>query len=365
MSESPASLGYRWPAEWERHRATWVAWPHKEESWPGKLDAVRLAFAELVRALLASEPVALLVRGIEEERAARGALRQAGADLSRLELLRLPTDDAWLRDTGPTFLIREEPPRLAAVGWRYNAWGGKYPPWDLDARVAERIAEVSSARFFPADMVLEGGSVDGDGEGTVLTTESCLLNPNRNPSLGRGEIEERLARFLGARRVLWLAGGIAGDDTDGHVDDVARFVAPGVVVAAVESDPRDENYAVLEENRRRLEAMRDAAGREIEVVPLPMPAPVTWEGERLPASYANFYVANSTVLVPVFGDPCDGAALEILGRLFPGRRPVPVAARDLVWGLGTCHCLTQQEPAAEDSAPGGASEGASGAQSRR
>jgi agmatine deiminase len=345
MSEAPPAGGRaRWPAEWEPHRATWLAWPHKEASWPGRLAHIPPLFAEMVRALVTGERVEILVRDDAEADAVRSVLDGADVPAARVGLHSIPTDDAWIRDHGLTFVVCGEPPRLAAVDWGYNAWGGKYPPWDRDEQVASRIAALLDVARIDGGMILEGGSIETDGAGTLLTTESCLLNPNRNPHLSRAEIEERLRSSLGVERILWLGEGIAGDDTDGHVDDLTRFVAKRVVATVVEEDPADLNYRALADNRRRLERMEDAAGHALTVVPLPMPSPVVWEGQRLPASYANFYVANAAVLVPVFDDPNDRRALDTLARLFPSRRIVPIPARDLVWGLGACHCLTQQEP---------------------
>jgi len=256
----------------------------------------------------------------------------------------VPTDDAWIRDFGPIFVTRERR-ELAAVAWQYNAWGGKYPPWDRDDRVPHALAERLGIEAFVPGMVLEGGSIDVDGGGALLTTEGCLLNPNRNPQLTREEIEQRLCDFLGARRILWLGEGIVGDDTDGHIDDLARFVAPGVVVTVLAEDRSDENFARLSENYDRLRAMRDADDRPLRVITLPLPEPIMYEDTRLPASYANFYVGNAVVLVPVFGSPCDAAALSTLAALFPTRRVVGLPAVDLVWGLGAFHCVTQQQPA--------------------
>lgn len=351
-AESPRARGYRWPAEWERHAATWLAWPHKEESWPGKFEPVPGIFVEMVRALVPGERIEILVAGAGEEEGVGGLLRAGGVPLSAVGFHHIPTDDAWIRDHGPTFLVGGRgagsgaaASGLAAIDWGYNAWGGKYPPWDRDDQVPARIAARLGIPCFTPGMILEGGSIDGDGEGTLLTTEACLLNANRNPGLGRTEIEERLRENLGVSHVLWLGDGIAGDDTDGHVDDLTRFVAPGVVVTAVEDDPADENYAVLQDNLARLRGMLDARGRRLEVVTLPMPRPVYHEGQRLPASYANFYIGNAAVLVPVFDGPADERALGILGRLFPDRRVVGIRAQDLVWGLGAFHCLTQQQPA--------------------
>jgi agmatine deiminase len=341
----PSSRRWRFPAEWELHRATWLAWPHKEASWPGRLEHIPPLFAAMVSALATGERVEILVRDDADAASIGALLDRAGVAAEAVGLHHIPTDDAWIRDHGPIFVVRDAPPALAAVDWGYNAWGGKYPPWDQDAEVARRVASLIGVPRIEGGMVLEGGSIDTDGEGTLLTTESCLLHPNRNPGLSRGEIEERLRAGLGVERILWLGDGIVGDDTDGHVDDLTRFVAPGVVVTAVEDDPADANYAALADNARRLEGMVDARGRRLTVLSLPMPAPVLWEGHRLPASYANFYVANAVVLLPVFGDPNDARAVDVLARAFPGRRVVPIPARDLVWGLGACHCLTQQEPA--------------------
>jgi agmatine deiminase len=349
-SRTPRELGYRWPAEWEPHAATWLSWPHKEASWPGKFEPVPEIFVEMVRALVPGERVEILVGAAAFEDDVRRRLGAAGVALDRVGFHRIPTDDAWVRDHGPIFLTAAgdaaaKGPPLVATDWGYNAWGGKYPPWEQDDVVPERIAEALGIPCFAPGMVLEGGSVDGDGEGTLLTTEACLLNVNRNPELDRAAIEGRLRDYLAVERVLWLGDGIAGDDTDGHVDDLTRFVAPGVVVTVVEEDPRDENHEVLRENLARLRGMTDARGRRLEIVTLPMPEPVVHDGQRLPASYANFYVANAAVLVPVFDCPNDRRALAAIAQLFPGRRTVGIRATDLVWGLGAFHCLTQQQPA--------------------
>jgi agmatine deiminase len=345
----PAAAGYRWPAEWEPHRATWLSWPHNPETWPGagRLARVESAFVRMVEALAEGERVAINVADDAMEDRVRGLLRGAGADIeAAAEFHHNPTDDAWVRDHGPLFLVREGGPRRerALLDFRFDAWGGKYPPWDRDDAVPSRIARATGLRRFAVDEVLEGGAIDGDGAGTVLTTESCLLHPNRGGRT-RAEAEALLQRTVGARRVLWLGDGIEGDDTDGHVDDITRFVAPGRVVTAVESDARDPNHARLAANRRRLATQRDAAGRALEVIELPMPAPVWSDEGRCPASYANFYVANRAVLMPVFEDPADERARAVLADCFPGRRIECIPARDLVVGLGAVHCLTQQEPA--------------------
>ncbi|MEE2678556.1 MAG: agmatine deiminase family protein [Myxococcota bacterium] len=333
----------RWPAEWEPHVATWLAWPHNPDTWPGRLAAAQREFAGFVRELSFREPVKLLVGDAATREAAQRELRVAGADGSRLSFHAIETDDAWLRDTGPVFVSRAG--NRTWVDFQFDAWGGKYPPWERDAAVGRAIARETGLPGAQADFVLEGGSVDGNGAGTLLTTESCLLHPNRGPGRTREAMEDRLAHWLGARRVLWLDAGIAGDDTDGHVDDVARFVAPRTVVAA-RCDTDDENQAPLAENIRRLRGMCDADGAELAVVELPLPPPIFVDGLRCPASYTNFVFADGALLVPTFGVPQDAEAVAILGDLLPEREVVGVPSKTLVAGLGALHCLSQQEPAA-------------------
>jgi len=349
---SPAALGFRFPAEWEPHEATWLGWPHNARDWPGKLAAVEWAYGEIVRKLAPGERVRILVNSAAHERRARRVLERAGVALERIDFFRFPTDRGWTRDYGPLFVRRGAPEaELAIARFQFNGWA-KYPDWKRDARVAERAAAVLTLRLFRArigrrDVVLEGGSVDVNGRGTVLTTEECLLDPVvqvRNPGLSRAALEAVLRDYLGTTNVLWLGSGIAGDDTHGHVDDLCRFVAPTTVVLCRESDPRDANYRALAANRERLAAMRLEDGSKPEVVELPMPAPLSFDGQRLPASYANFYIANAAVLVPTFNDPQDRVALGILAELIRDRPVVGIHAVDLVWGLGTLHCLTQQEP---------------------
>lgn len=332
------------PAEWEPHEATWLSWPHNQDSWPGLFDTIPYVWAEIVRALVPFEEVRILVANDEMENGARQVLQEAEVSLQRVRFFHIPTNDAWARDHGPVFVVRRAEPRLAIVDWEYNAWGGKYEPWALDNAVPQRIAEVLGLPTAQPGMVLEGGSIDVNGCGTLLTTESCLLNPNRNPTLTRETIEQTLRDYLGVRHILWLGAGIVGDDTDGHVDDVARFVAPRRVVAAVTEDRSSPDYAALADNFRRLQLMRDQDGQPLEIVPLPMPEPVFHQGQQLPASYANFYIANGTVLVPTFGVPQDRRALAILQELFPERRVVGIHCRALIWGLGAIHCVTQQQP---------------------
>jgi agmatine deiminase len=273
-------------------------------------------------------------------------LAAAGVPLDRVRLHEVLTDDAWMRDHGPTFITRGA--ELALVDWIYNAWGGKYPPWENDDRVPRALEALLGAPRFAPGLVLEGGSIDVDGAGTLLTTEQCLLNPNRNPGRSRADIERALCDYLGARRILWLGDGILGDDTDGHVDDLTRFVAPATVVTVVEDDPADANYAALRDNLQRLRTMRDAGERPLRIVTLPMPTPVEYDGQRLPASYANFYIGNAVVLVPVFDCANDARALATLREVFPTRRVVGITATDMVWGLGAFHCVTQQQPAAAE-----------------
>jgi agmatine deiminase len=348
MSEGDG--GFAMPAEWAAHRATWLAWPHQTRDWPGRFAPIPWTFAEIVRALARGEQVSILVQDAGAEGRVRRLLARMRIDPARLELHQIPTDRSWVRDSGPLFVRRADGARQATV-WRFNGWA-KYRNHRRDAEVAAAIARAAGvpARRVEIDgrhVVLEGGAIDVDGEGTLLATEECLLSDvqARNPGLGREELERALGGALGVRRVIWLGRGIAGDDTHGHVDDVCRFVAPGRVVLCAEDDPKDDNHAPLAENRERLESARDARGRALEVIPLPMPSPIVFDGVRVPASYANFYIANGRVLVPVFNDPRDRRALGILAELFPDREVTPIYAGDLIWGLGTLHCMTQQEPA--------------------
>jgi agmatine deiminase len=345
-SPTPASLGFRMPPEWAPHRGTWLSWPHKEASWPGKFEPIPGIFARTVRELAKHEEVHINVGGPEMEAAVRALLAQEGARLGRVFFHHHPTDDAWCRDYGPIFLQRELDGRReeAIVDWGYNAWGGKYPPFGQDDVVPSRVGNELGLQVFHPGIVMEGGSIDVNGCGSLLTTEACLLNPNRNPELTRAEIEGYLRSFLGVTHVLWLGDGIAGDDTDGHVDDLTRFVGPSTVVTVVEEDPRDENFEPLQANLQRLRTMSDQDGRQLQVELLPMPRPLYHDAQRLPASYANFYVANGVVLLPGYDAERDREAQDTLQRLFPGRRVVVIDCTDLVWGLGAFHCVTQQWP---------------------
>jgi len=342
------SLGYRMPAEWEPHRATWLSWPHKEASWPGKFAPIPGIFAEIVAALVPHEEVHINAGDAALEAGARGTLAAAGVPLTRVFWHRHPTNDAWCRDHGPIFVQRTAAggAEQLLLDWGYNAWGGKYPPFDLDDVIPSRIAAELGLPVVSPGMILEGGSIDVNGAGTLLTTEQCLLNPNRNPALSRTAIERMLRDYLGVRRILWLGEGIEGDDTDGHVDDLARFVARDTIVTVVEADPADRNFAPLRDNLARLRAMTDQDGEPFRVVELPMPPAVYYEGQRLPVSYANFYIANGVVLLPGFAAPQDEVARATLQSLFPDRRVQLINCTDLVWGLGAIHCVTQQWPAA-------------------
>jgi len=342
---TPAALGYRMPAEWEPHAATWLAWPHERRDWPGKLAAIPWVYGEVVRHLVPGERVRILVGDAAIERSARRLLSRVGVDLARVDFFRIPTDRSWTRDFCPLF-VRRDDGDVALTNWRFNGWA-KYPNWKRDDAVPDRLARRLGRRQWKLDVVLEGGSIDVNGRGALLTTEECLFGTEqaRNPGMARAEIERALHDHLGVRKVLWLGRGIAGDDTHGHVDDLARFVDERTVVVVAEEDPTDPNYEPLRENRERLERMSDQDGAPLRIVTLPMPAPLVFDGQRLPASYANFYVGNAAVLVPTFNDPRDRQALATVAELFPSRRVVGIHAVDLVWGLGTLHCMTQQEPA--------------------
>jgi agmatine deiminase len=331
------------PAEWEPHAATWLSWPRREGiSFPDSFDRVVPSLREMVGALTESEPVCINVVNGAHEAEARAVL-DVLPHQECITYYEIPTNEPWCRDHGPIFLTRENDPKLAIVDWDYNAWGNKYPPFDLDEVVPTRVAELLKIPVFYPRMILEGGSIEVNGAGALLTSESCLLNKNRNPNLTREEIEKRLRDFLGVKEILWLGDGIEGDDTDGHVDDLARFVSETGVVTVVEENADDANYKPLQENLARLGKMK-VGGRKIDITILPMPRKIVREGTRLPASYANFYIANECVLVPTFADSADEIALSVLRKCFPNRRIIGIDCRELIWGFGTFHCLTQQQP---------------------
>ena len=339
-------MGYRFPAEWEKHDATWLSWPHKEASWPGKINAVYAPYCQFIKELCKGENVCINIADKPMEAFAVSALEKAGADLSKIWFYYHPTNDAWCRDHGPAFLVnpKAEHPKVI-VDWNFNAWGGKYPPFDLDDVVPTRIGAVLHIPVFHPGIVMEGGSVDFNGTGTLLTSKSCLLNKNRNPLLLQSEIEEYLHRYYCVEQVLWVDDGIVGDDTDGHIDDTVRFVNADTVVAVVEEDKNDENYSILQHNLSQLEQMRLENGKQLNIIELPMPSPVIYEEQRLPASYANFYIGNAAVIVPTYRCANDEKALQIIAQAFPDRKVVGIDSTDIVWGLGSFHCLSQQEPA--------------------
>ena len=352
---TPSSLGYRMPAEWEPHAATWLAWPHEPTDWPGKFAAIPWVFAEVARHLQAGERIRVIVSGAKEEKLAKSVFTRSGVDLKQVDFVHLHTDRSWTRDFLPLGVVkgRGATRETALVKWKFNGWAryknhakdeaaGMAVALQLGAPLALPEAQFGRKR---ARVVLEGGAIDVDGEGSLLCTEECLLSGRqaRNAPLGKAGVEAVLREHLGAEHVLWLGSGIAGDDTAGHIDDFCRFVAPGKIVLAEEKNKQDPNYAVLRDAAARLSRAHDAKGRKLDVIRLPMPAPIVFDGQRLPASYANFYVGNAAVLVPTFNDPQDRTALGILAELFPKRRVVGIHSTDFVLGLGTIHCSTQQE----------------------
>jgi len=342
-------VSYRMPAEWEPHLATYLVWPHNRATWPNKFEPVPTAFARIAAALSQCEPVRILINDGAAADEVRALAKDAGARIDRIELLTIPTNDSWVRDHGPIFVNRTGNAGSGvgqiALDWRFNSWGEKWGAYDLDDVVPQRLGERFGFEVIEPGIVMEGGSIDVNGAGVLLTTESCLLNANRNPTLSREQIEDYLRTYLGVSCILWLGDGIEGDDTDGHVDDLARFVNRDTIVTVIENDPMDENYPPLQDNLRRLHSMRDQAGRPFKIETLPMPSAVIFEDARLPASYANFYIANGAVLMPSFDCAADDEAAATLARLFPHRRIMPIPCTDLVLGLGAIHCLTQQHPA--------------------
>jgi agmatine deiminase len=355
MESTPRALGYRMPAEWEPHRATWLGWPHNRTDWPGKFEPIPWVYAEIVRYLSRVEDVNILVRNASAKAQARDMLSLCGADLKRVKFHVWPMNRVWTRDSGPIFIRRNSATdQVAITNWRFNAWA-KYPDCKLDDRLPNRVARLLKLNEFtpttersgkPYRVVLEGGSIDVNGQGLMLTTEECLLSKvqQRNPGLTRNDLEKIFSDYLGVEKVIWLGRGIAGDDTHGHVDDISRFVAPDVIVTAVERNRGDANYEPLQENLKRLRAATDLEGRKLQIVELPLPRPVIFKKQRLPASYANFYIANNLVLVPTFNDPNDRVALNILAEVLPKHEVVGIYCGDFIWGLGAIHCATQQQP---------------------
>jgi len=343
--KTPAALGFRMPAEWEPQTAVWLSWPHNLATWPGNFRPIPAKFAEIVAHISRFEEVRINVARALQPRARR-LIARAGADLAKVTLYDHPTNDAWCRDHGPIFVKNDRTGEVALTDWDYNAWGDKYPPYDRDNLIPPRIGRALGLRRFEKKMVLEGGSIDVNGAGLLLTSEACLLHPNRNPGLDRAQIEQNLRDYLGVKTILWLGDGIIGDDTDGHIDDLSRFFAVDGIVTVVEPNRRDKNHDILKENLRRLRALRTPAGHKFRLVELPMPQPRSYKGQRLPMSYANFLVINGAVLMPAFRQPRrDAEAAEVLAGCFPGRKIIPVDCLELVWGLGTLHCISQQQPA--------------------
>ncbi|ADX68475.1 MULTISPECIES: agmatine/peptidylarginine deiminase [Weeksella] len=340
----PKDLGFHFPAEWEEHEATWLSWPHKEESWPDRIHLIYPAYAQFIAELSKSEIVRINVVDEEMMRFADAHIKKTDAYLDQIEYFIHPTNDAWCRDHGPAFLVNRATKEKVVVDWDFNAWGGKYPPYDLDDVIPTKVAEKLNLPVFYPQIIMEGGAVDFNGAGAVLTSKSCLLNPNRNPHLNQEQIEEYLRNYYGVSQVLWVDDGIVGDDTDGHIDDTIRFVNEDTVLCVVEEDKEDDNYAVLQNNLKQLYEMKLEDGRLLNVVQLPMPDAVYCEGERLPASYANFYIANKSVIVPTYRCDKDAIALEIIQKCFPDRKVVGIDSTEIIWGLGSFHCLSQQEP---------------------
>ena len=342
---TPKELGYYFPAEWHNHTATWLSWPHKEESWPGKIATIYEPYTKFIKLVSEGEFVCINVVNEDMKAFAVNHLIAAGVDMNKIKFYLHPTNDAWCRDHGPAFLINPEgKEKKAIIDWGYNAWGDKYPPYDLDDVIPTLIGRKLGIPVFHPGIVMEGGSVDFNGKGTILTSTACLLNENRNPHLTQAEIEKYLCNYYGAEQILWLGDGIVGDDTDGHIDDITRFVNEDTVVSVVEDDKDDDNYHLLKENIDMLHTMRLMNGKQLNIIELPMPSAVEYEGQRLPASYANFYIANSVVAVPTYRDKNDDKALAILTDCFPDRRVVGIDSTDIIWGLGSWHCLSQQEP---------------------
>jgi agmatine deiminase len=345
INKTPKELGYSFPAEFAKHDATWLSWPHKEASWPGKIKSIYPIYAQFIKLLAEGEQVNINVVDEAMKQNALSYLTKASADLNQIQFFMHPTNDAWCRDHGPAFLINPEAEqKKMIVDWGYNAWGGKYPPFDLDDNIPTLIAQHYNIPVVYPGIVMEGGSVEFNGKGTVLTTTSCLLNPNRNPHLRQSEIEQYLHRYYGVENILWLGDGIVGDDTDGHIDDLTRFVNETTVVTVIEENKADENFSVLQENLKALKKLRLENGKPLDIVELPMPAAVVYDDMRLPASYANFYIGNKYVIVPLFRDKNDDRALQILQSCFQDRKVVGLDSVDIIWGLGSFHCLSQQEP---------------------
>ena len=345
LSDYPKNLSYYFPAEFAPHVATWLSWPHKEASWPGKIHMIFPSYVKFIKELTKGELVRINVVDEAMKLFALNKLEKGNVDLSMVEFFFNPTNDAWCRDHGPAFLINPASlQKKVIIDWNYNAWGNKYPPFDLDDVVPTLIGKYFDIPVFNPGIIMEGGSVEFNGNGTVMTSTACLLNPNRNPQLNQEQIEEYLCNYYGMEQVLWVDEGIIGDDTDGHIDDTVRFVNEDTVITVIEENKNDENYALLQHNLRQLKAMRLLNGKQLNIVELPMPDELIYEDQRLPCSYANFYIANKSVIVPTFRSARDEKAMQIIQDCFPGREVVGIDSTDIIWGLGSFHCLSQQEP---------------------
>jgi agmatine deiminase len=345
---TPRQLGYYFPAEFAPHTATWLSWPHKEASWPGKIHTIFPNYSRFVKELTQGEKVCINVNSEAMKAFAIKCLTDAGVDLQKVEFFLHPTNDAWCRDHGPAFLINPNAEiKKVIVDWNYNAWGNKYPPFNLDDVIPTLIADQYKLPVYYPGIIMEGGSVEFNGKGALLTSTACLLNPNRNPHLDKGEIENFLINYYGIEQVLWVDEGIIGDDTDGHIDDTVRFVNEDTVITVIEENKQDENYDLLQHNLGQLKSMRLLNGKQLNIVELPMPSALVYEDQRLPASYANFYIANASVIVPTYRCAADDKALQIIQQCFPDRKVVGIDSTDIIWGLGSFHCLSQQEPAVD------------------
>ena len=343
---TPKQLGYYFPAEFAPHQSTWLSWPHKEASWPGKIEKIFPSYIAFIKTLVRFEDVNINVCDAVMQTTATQMLVDAGVDMSRVHFFIHPTNDAWCRDHGPAFLLnRIDPTKKAIVDWNYNAWGNKYPPFDLDDVIPTKIGKVLGLEVFHPGIIMEGGSIDFNGAGTVMTSTACLLNQNRNPHLNQGQIEQYLMDYYGQDQVLWVDEGIVGDDTDGHIDDTVRFINEDTVVTVIEENKQDENYELLQHNLRQLQKMRLLNGKQLNIIEIPMPEDVIWEDQRLPASYANFYIANKQVIVPTYRCDRDDKVMAIIQGCFPDREIIGIDSTDIIWGLGSFHCLSQQEPA--------------------
>jgi len=344
MNTTPKQLGFHCPSEFEKHDATWLSWPHNKDTWPGKISTIFPSYCNFVELLSHSEKVNINVGDEKLKLKAMDFLSKTNTNWDNIEFHFNPTNDAWCRDHGPAFIVNRKERKKAIVNWGYNSWGGKYPPFDLDNEVPKRIGKALNLQVFNPEIIMEGGSIELNGDGSLLTTTACLMNKNRNPHLSQKQIENYLIEYYGVEQVLWLNEGIVGDDTDGHIDDLSRFASENTVITAIEDSNKDENYYPLKDNLKRLVSMKLVNGKSLEIIELPMPSPLYFLNRRLPASYANFYICNSYVIVPTFRDKNDDKALMVLQKAFPNHKVVGIDSYDIIWGLGSFHCLSQQEP---------------------